>query len=313
MAGLDDKLDRPRTPREWLENLTYPVNRLFLPYQSINAGTLKIIAVVTMFIDHLAFAFLEIPAPGKSRLLDTLPYGVLLDSVARAVGRTAMPIFAFLIVEGYVHTRSRGRYLMRLLLFALLSWYPFKELFYPYDKSMHCDTLFTLALGLVAVWTVDVVLMEYLGLGSRRRRRVHEAAGQCGEQADDATNEDVVPMAGDPLMVRMVQIIVRLMIAAVVTALCCVAATEIGADYRYGGVLLVVILYLFRQLRIVGVTLGYVWFAWYNANEIYAFVGMALVQCYNGERGRQFKYLFYMFYPGHLLLLLILRRLLLGF
>lgn len=312
MAGLDDKLDRPRTPREWLESLTYPVNRLFLPYQSINAGTLKIIAAVTMFIDHLAFAFLEIPAPGKSRLLDTLPYGVLLDSVARAVGRTAMPIFAFLIVEGYVHTRSRGRYLMRLLLFALLSWYPFKELFYPYDKAMHCDTLFTLALGLVAVWTVDVVLMEYLGLGSRRRSGTH-AAGQRGGQRDDTVSADIVPMAEDPLVMRVTQIIVRLGIAVAVTVLCCVVATRIGADYRYGGVLLVMILYLFRQLRIAGVTLGYLWFTWYNANEIYAFVGMTLVQCYNGERGRQFKYLFYVFYPGHLFLILILRRWLLGF
>lgn len=292
--------DRPHTLRSRLTDLAYPVNRALLPYQCVDAGVLKIIAIVTMFIDHLTFAFLELPAPGRSRLMDTLPNGVLLGSLGRMIGRTALPIFAFLVVEGYVHTRSRMRYLLRLLVFAFLSEYQFRALFYPYDTAMHCDTLFTLALGLVAIWAVDSVFMRYIGLESRRG----EDAGEDGL---------ILPMRDDPIAVRVLQIVVRFAIAVAVTTLCCLVATEIGADYRYGGVLLMMIFYLLRGLRIAGVALGYTWISWYNINEIYSFAGMALIQLYNGQRGRQLKYLFYLFYPGHLLLLLVLRMVTLGF
>lgn len=293
------KTDQPRTLRAWLTDLAYPINLRLLPYQRVDAGTLKIVAAVTMFIDHLAFAFLEIPAPGRSRLMDTLPNGMLLHALCRVIGRTALPIFAFLIVEGYCHTRNRARYLLRLLVFALLSAYPFKALFYPYDHAIHSDTLFTLSLGLLAVWAVDRIFMSYIGLESR-----------CGA---DAREDRVSPAAEDPAMVRIVQIAVRGAIAGGAVWFCCYAAIRIGADYRYGGVLAVLFYYLFRNLRIVGVLGNYAWLSWYNAMEIYSLVGAFLIQSYNGRRGRQIKYVFYLFYPGHLFLLLILRRMTLGF
>lgn len=289
-----------RTLRDRLTDWAYPINKALLPYQWADAGALKTIAIVTMFIDHLTYAFLELPAPGRSRLMDTLPNGMLLDALGRMIGRTALPIFAFLIVEGYVHTRSRGRYLLRLLLFALLSEYPFKALFFPYDKAMHCDTLFTLSLGLTAVWVVDSVLMRYLGLESRR-------------EADAVAGGHVLPMEEDPVPMRTAQILIRLVISAAAVTLCCIVAVRIGADYRYGGVLAVLLFYLLRGLRIAGVVTNYAWLSWYNANEIYSLVGFFLIQSYNGQRGRQMKYLFYLFYPGHLLLLLVLRRWILGF
>lgn len=293
------KHDRPRTLRQFLIDLTYPVNKALLPYQWADAGTLKTIAAVTMLIDHLTFAFLELPAPGSARLMDTLSNGVLLDALGRMIGRTALPIFAFLIVEGYCYTRNRLRYLLRLLLFAALSAYPFKELFYPYDHAMHSDTLFTLSLGLIAVWVVDQILMRYMGLESRR--------------GADAQADRRSPAAEDPAIVRILQIAVRGAIAGGTVWFCCYLAIQIGADYRYGGVLAVLIYYLFRNLRIVGVLGNYGWLSWYNVNEIYSLVGAFLVLSYNGRRGRQHKYLFYLFYPGHLLLLLILRRMTLGF
>lgn len=294
---------RSLTLRERLVHWAYPINRAFLPYQCVDAGTLKIVAAVTMFIDHLAYAFLELPAPGRARLMDTMDGGILLDALGRMIGRTAMPIFAFLIVEGYIHTRSRARYLLRLLVFAVLSAYPFKALFYPYDAAMHCDTLFTLALGLIAVWVTDTVLMRYIGLASEREV----------PPADENAEDERCRAAVDPLPIRILQILIRLMIAAAATTLCCLTANYIGADYRYGGVLLVVILYLLRGIRIAGVALGYAWISWYNSNEIYAFLAMVLLQCYNGRRGQQLRYFYYLFYPGHLLLLLILRRMTLGF
>ncbi|MCK4243534.1 hypothetical protein KAX03_01525 [Candidatus Bathyarchaeota archaeon] len=68
---------------------------------------LKIIAVITMTIDHL----------GAILFIDNI--------VFRIIGRTSFPIFSYLIVLGVESTRNVKNYLFRLLLFALISQVPF--------------------------------------------------------------------------------------------------------------------------------------------------------------------------------------------
>ncbi len=68
---------------------------------------LKIIAMVTMFFDHLGYAL-------YSRF-----------SNFNYVGRIAFPIFAFGISEGYAHTKSKTNYCIRLLMFGIISQVPF--------------------------------------------------------------------------------------------------------------------------------------------------------------------------------------------
>ena len=72
-------------------------------YRVLNGFHLKLIAVCTMFIDHMG---------------DTLFPGVMW---LRCIGRVAFPIFCFLIAEGCVHTHDRKKYALRLLVFALLA------------------------------------------------------------------------------------------------------------------------------------------------------------------------------------------------
>ncbi|MBQ8835975.1 MAG: hypothetical protein IJ002_00530 [Clostridia bacterium] len=71
----------------------------------MNALTLKIIAVVCMLLDHIGY--------------------ITGDIVLRSVGRLAFPIFAFLIANGFRHTRSVPAYALRLLAFATLSEVPY--------------------------------------------------------------------------------------------------------------------------------------------------------------------------------------------
>ena len=71
---------------------------------------MKVIAMVSMVTDHIALYFLKD---------DTFLYGVM-----RCVGRIAFPVFAFLIAEGFTHTRNRMRYFLTLLGFAAVSELP---------------------------------------------------------------------------------------------------------------------------------------------------------------------------------------------
>ena len=73
----------------------------------ISAFVLKIIAVITMTIDHSGY----------------LIFGG--SSFMNFIGRIAFPIFAFQITEGYTHTHNLKKYFLRLFAFALISQIPF--------------------------------------------------------------------------------------------------------------------------------------------------------------------------------------------
>ena len=122
----------------------------------MSALTLKIFAIIFMLIDHIGLAFIH-----------TLGVIGLDDAyyVMRAVGRLSMPLFAFLIANGFRHTRSVPKYAIRLLTFALVSEVPYDLL--TSDRvtlfelngilpDIHLDNVFfTLLIGLVFLWLND--------------------------------------------------------------------------------------------------------------------------------------------------------------
>lgn len=78
------------------------------------------------------------------------------------IGRLAFPIFAFLIVEGYFHTRSLKKYVLRLLLFAVVSEIPFNlmvsgSVLYPFHQNVLWT--FLIAIGLI-YWNEKVRFSE---------------------------------------------------------------------------------------------------------------------------------------------------------
>ena len=83
----------------------------------------------------------------------------------------------------------------------------------------------------------------------------------------------------------------------------CFIATWLGLDYDYHAVLVAYIFYIFRKKPIIGAGLGYISII----KELWSILGFGLTLTYNGDRGRQYKWLNYAFYPVHLLILGTLR------
>ncbi len=100
---------------------------------------IKVVGAAAMLIDHAAVVFFD---------------GAFL---LRAIGRTAFPIFAFALVEGFFHTHSRARYLLRLCALAFASEWLFDRLFYGKVFWLHQNTVFTLAFGLAAMCLTDAL------------------------------------------------------------------------------------------------------------------------------------------------------------
>lgn len=73
---------------------------------------LKIIAILTMCLDHAAVVF------GYSAM-GIVPYEMMV--VLRVIGRIAFPIFIFLIANGYSHTKNKAKYLCGMAKFAAIS------------------------------------------------------------------------------------------------------------------------------------------------------------------------------------------------
>lgn len=119
--------------------------------KGISQEGLKLIACLTMLIDHIGSLILW-PlwmSSGSAGLYE-------LYLLCRCVGRIALPIFAFLLVEGAHRTRSRKKYAIRLALGAVLAELPYNlatsgRLFAPEHQSI----MLTLLLGYGAVLAME--------------------------------------------------------------------------------------------------------------------------------------------------------------
>ena len=238
--------------------------------KGFTGSTLKIIAIAAMFIDHIGATILQkgilkdlflLPESEFFAVLQTPPSlhaWYIVFYICRAViGRIAFPLFCFLLIEGFLHTKDIKKYAIRLLAFAFISEIPFD--FAIRGKILEFNgqnIFFTLFIGLLILIALEKLKKKLL----------------------------------KPQLMQMNVVILGMIVAFF-----------LKTDYGAMGVLLIAILYLFKdnkQYRLL-LSAGLLIITG-NPLGILAFVP---TQFYNGQRGLESKYAFYIFYPLHLLLL----------
>ena len=239
----------------------------------LTGSHLKWIAILTMLIDHIGAALLELgllPQIADAVLggnsfdyvMEDYLFWYRFDDILRAIGRLAFPIFCFLLVEGFLHTKDVKKYALRLGLFALISEIPFDLTFNgKFLESSYQNVFFTLFIGLFVL-----IGLKYF--------------------------EETLPAH-----IAWLRFIVAL------TGI--LLAVFLRTDYDAFGIMLIFLLYEFRNFKKLQCIAGAILMLFNSTTGCLAFL---FIWLYNQERGKQLpKYFFYAFYPVHLLLLYVLR------
>ncbi|MGF6990017.1 hypothetical protein M2150_001260 [Lachnospiraceae bacterium PM6-15] len=224
----------------------------------LNSSQLKIIAIIGMFFNHVAHVF------GES--LPDVPYVIFT-----AVGGVTFPVMAYLLNEGYKYTRDIKKYAKRLLVFALISFFPFVLALYP-----ALNIIFSLLLGLGVIHAYETFYK---------------------------TNQ------GFFWLIFAVAIVISFFCdwgGMCVPIIFCYHVIK-GPKKRV--IVPVVIVWFFSILNATGIYATGASDALREmlANLGFGFIGstasIPLLLAYNGKKGNAPKYLFYVFYPAHLLVL----------
>lgn len=253
--------------------------------KGLSSSTLKIIAIIAMLIDHIGAVLLTRimmqRGLGEIAQMDIetqfawlganggLYYFTML--IRLTVGRIAFPIFCFLLTEGFTRTRDVRKYAIRLGLFALISEIPFDLATSGVILEFrHQNVFFTLFLGLLVM----------IGISKVEKQSWNKA--------------------------------VKVILSAVAIIAGMAVAGMLRTDYDALGVLLIVALYVFRKKKSWQIVAGCVVLCIGTPllmgigglfSEFLAVLAFIFIGLYNGERGLKLKYVFYLFYPVHLLIL----------
>lgn len=185
----------------------------------------------------------------------------------RIIGRLAFPIFAYMIAEGCRHTRNRKKYLLSMAGLAALC-----QLVYLIAmRSVFMCILVTFSLSISLIYAIDY-----------------------GKQKGGAAW--LVPLAVFTSVYFVSEVLPLLL-----------RGTDYGIDYGFWGILLPVVVYLAKDrpskllmatLALSMISMGYSSIQWWSL------AALPLLALYNGNRGQgQMKYLFYVYYPAHLVVI----------
>lgn len=196
-----------------------------------------------------------------------MPHNILL----RIIGRLAYPIFAYMIAEGCCYTHNIRKYLGTMVAMAAVSQV----------VSFVCAG--SLYQGIMTTFSLSICLVILL----KNARKKNTVLAWCAV------------VAGVLAVFFLTEILPLLL-----------PGTDYAVDYGFWGVLLPVFVYLgkdkWQKLLITGVLLVILWLE-YRYIQGWSLLALPVLALYNGQRGRwRMKWLFYLYYPGHLAVIYII-------
>lgn len=217
--------------------------------KGLNGNQLKLVALLAMTADHVGM--------------------MLFPQVIwwRLVGRLAYPIYAYLVAEGCLHTRSMAKYLASMASMALL-----------------CQVVYLVAMGslyqcILVTFSLSIGLCMLLKKAKDEQKPLWYILFTAAVAAVWFLTEEL------PLLL---------------------SGTDYAVDYGFLGVILPVALYLvsgkvWKLLLTAAVLVLMSLSSWVQFPSVLAVTILAL---YNGTRGnRNLKRIFYWYYPVHLVVI----------
>ena len=235
----------------------------------MNTFTLKMIAAILMFLDHIGL------------YLQSTPIWL------RLLGRGAYPLFLFCMAQGYAHTRSRKRFLARLYLMSLFM----TVLGYTLDTRSPTEYGYGNHNIFVPLFLTGVLISIIEAYQKGRRK---------GRVLLTALTLSQLLYCFLPRLIPAAQNLSGDVLTGIIPNL---AINEFGFEFialgaafyflrerreALGAVYLIFCVYQFSAEALYG----------YAVQWVMVFV-LPLILRYNGERGRSWKWFFYIFYPAH--------------
>lgn len=248
----------------------------------MNASVLKIIGIVAMILDHIGWLFY----PNVE--------------VFTIIGKLAVPIFCYMIAEGYYKTHNIKGYLLRLIGLGLISQLPFLMTFrLCFGQGFSAlNTILDLALGLLTIWLYDKA--KFSG-----RSMIVVLGALIGLFAG---------IDGDYYVVLLIFIFYKHHNNFKKMTLWMSVLTFINVFFFPGYGMFYALTHgtSLGQFLEYMTTPGYIAAVKVYLMQIFYLLALIPIKFYNGERGKNIKVLFYGFYPLHLIILYLVKMLVLG-
>lgn len=282
-------------------------NSNYKPF-GISGAIVKWIAIITMFIDHIGASIFWQYTATNHYSTDLLK----IYHVLRYVGRISFPLFIFLLVEGFYYTKNRNKYLLQMLIFGIVSEIPFDLAFYrtPFHWQSQ-NVYFTLCIGLLVIYFLEKIDEKWkTAVGSNLVIKTYIKALTMIAGFAIAyfakTDYDISGVAGIIVMYSMRNNVSQLPIFQNVRGSIIPANHHPKTRGHKSQIKLSQLRtpqMRFADMFAFACTCLILLFS--SITEIYGLFGLPVIYAYNGTRGKQMKYFFYLFYPVHLLLLWI--------
>lgn len=285
----------------------------------MTASILKLIAIISMTIDHIgAYLFYS-----GSDIVS--PQGI---NLMRSIGRMALPIFAYFLVVGYFKTRDIKKYISRMHLFAIISQIPFTLAFYyenyfvyesvnfiEYDYKWLLAIIPMMAFYYVLIldrkFDISLVYVSIAWLITPINTSVNGYFLLTGYELNIFYELGLALILFEYFNLLKTRYKNNVLMYIIIAISVILSYYYIGgiANYGYNAIALMIALYLTKGTKyyqsFIVFLWGYYMYNWNMINIIFIVLTCILLLTYNGKKGSNLKYLFYTFYPIHIIILAI--------